>query len=82
MWVSLTLRNGSFKMDNREHATTFELLEFWDWLQGTDYNNKWFKSLAKLFNGARGFLDSTHMFPRLQDLLHSVSAKWDRRFDS
>ena len=45
-----------------KHVTTLDVSEFWNGLQGSDYNNKGITSLAKFFNRAKGDSDTLDMF--------------------
>ena len=62
-------------MDNGEHATTFDMSEIWDRLQGPDCNDNGPTSLAKLLNWARGHSNSSDMFFGLQDQLLPKDAR-------
>ena len=47
----------STTMGNREHTSTFVMSAFWDWLQGSDRDDKGALSLAKFCNRIGSFPD-------------------------
>ena len=65
MWDSTTLGTGSAKMNYGAYATSFDLWEICDRLQGHDYNDNGSTSLAKLLNWVGGHTDSPDVFSRL-----------------
>lgn len=68
-------RNESIEIGYGKHATTLDVSEFWNRLQGPDYNNKETTSLTKFINRAKGDSNTLDMFFGFQNFLRSKSAK-------
>ena len=76
-WDTNTLWTGSIKMGNGEHATSLDMSEIWDGLQGSDCNGSGSTSMAKFLNRAGGHSTSQVVFSGLQNWILPKGAKWN-----
>ncbi|KAF3560395.1 hypothetical protein F2Q69_00015177 [Brassica cretica] len=61
--ISFAFGSRNSAVGNGEHASTFNLSELWDRLQGADSNDKGTPCLAKLCDGIGKDRDAADMLP-------------------
>ncbi|KAF2574293.1 hypothetical protein F2Q70_00003667 [Brassica cretica] len=80
--ISLAFGSRSTAVGNREYASTFNMTELWDRLQGADCNDRGTSCLTKLCDGIREDRDATDMLPGLQHHSCFTSAQSDIRLQT
>lgn len=63
-----TFGSRSTAMGNKEHGTTFVMLELCDRFQGSIHNDKGATRLVKFRNKTEGYKVTADLFPRFQNL--------------
>ncbi|KAF3544868.1 hypothetical protein DY000_02005146 [Brassica cretica] len=80
--ISLAFESRSTEMGDGEYASTINMSELRDGLEGADCNDKGPSGVAKFCDGVGEDRDVTDMLPRLQHYSCSTGAKPDFRFFS